>query len=698
MSPDELAAKEQAADLARVKLTDAGNNDALEGGLAGHIRTQFDIMRRHRSTTAGWNHRLLKAQRAFKGEYDQTQLYDIRQFGGSEIYSRVIAAKCRGATSLLREVYLGPEKPWGLDPTPDPELPDNVTSAVQQLVEQEVQGSLAQGGQVQLTDIRDRIETLMDAARDAAKKKARHEAQKAEDRLDTLLIEGGFYTHALAEFISDIPLYPFGVIKGPVVRMTKSVQWVNAKAQQVTKPKMFWMRVSPFDIYWTPGVSNIEDADVIERTKMSRGDLNDVMDLPDYNTDAVRSVLQDYGQGGLYDWLDPTDSERALNENKENPNLNQSNLIDCLEFHGSVQGTMLLQYGMDPDLIDDPLRDYFIQAWLIGRHVIKAQMSPSPRKRHPYFITSFEKVPGTIVGNALPDILEDIQEAANATLRALINNLSIASGPQVVINEDRMDPSQDSQNLYPWKRWYTRNDPVAANNTGSQKPVEFFQPNANTQELLVAYEKWTQMADELSAIPRYVTGSDRMGGAGRTASGLAMLMGNAGKLLQTVAANIDRDVMQPVLEGLYDMVLLTDTSGLFRGDEEIKVRGVDVAMQRETNRQRQLEFLQLTANPIDTQIMGIKGRAEVLRTVAHTIGIDGDGIIPSDDELNAAQRAQSALQQGPPGSPAAGAPPGAPPLAHPSNMPAPAANQLGQDQQDQSRAIAPTPSNIGNSA
>ena len=88
-----------------------------------------------------------------------------------------------------------------------------------------------------------------------------------------------------------------------------------------------------------------------------------------------------------------------------------------------------------------------------------------------------------------------------------------------------------------------------------------------------------------------------------------MLMGNAAKILQTVAANIDNDVIEPAVAELYDMVMLTDTTGMLRGDESISVLGVNVAMQRETQRQRQLEFLQITANPIDMQITGISGRA-----------------------------------------------------------------------------------------
>jgi len=93
------------------------------------------------------------------------------------------------------------------------------------------------------------------------------------------------------------------------------------------------------------------------------------------------------------------------------------------------------------------------------------------------------------------------------------------------------------------------------------------------------------------------------------------------------------------------MIMLTDQSGVFRGDENIRVMGVNVAMQRETQRARQLEFLSITANPLDAQIIGTQGRAKVLRTVSNTIGMDGDTIVPPDDELQKIQAQQDALMQ-----------------------------------------------------
>ena len=385
-------------------------------------------------------------------------------------------------------------------------------------------------------------------------------------------------------------------------------------------------------------MGDIAYANVIEKSRLTRAEVNDLLDLQGFNQDEVRAVLDEYGRGGLYDNWDTTDAERAVLESRENPAWNRSGLITQMEFHGNVQGRVLQEYGM-PGVADE-LRDYRIDAYVIGSHVIKANLSPSPRSRHNYFITSFEKVPGTPMGNGLIDMITDLQDVANATLRSLVNNVSIASGPQVVVNDDRVRPEENTDDLYPWKRWHVSNDPVGNN---SKPPVEFFQPQSNSQDLLMVFRAFVDLSDDVSAIPKYI-GGQACGGAGRTASGLAMLMGNASKILQTVAANIDRDVFEVALQQLADLVLLTDTTGLLTGEEDIYVQGVSVAVQRETQRQRQLEFLQHTNNPVDIGIMGMKGRGAVLRSVSQTIGLDGENVVPTDEELQKKQEAQD--QQG----------------------------------------------------
>lgn len=675
VTPSQLITSEQQAAQAQVSAEDAARRDAeVNSSLVAFIDNQFGIMQRHRDSASGWSDRMTEAMRIFNGQYTPQKLAEIRRFGGSEIYARLTATKCRGATSLLRDVYLNTEKPWGLEATPDPTLPDDMTQNVIQLINVEVQTMVQLTGQPPAPEqIRDRVNGLMDAMKRAAIKKARDEAEKSFDKVDDILTEGGFY-EALAAFLVDLPLFPFACMKGPIVRIVPAVTWSNGVAVTQNKAKMFWNRISPFDVWWTPGVSNIKDAAVIERTRLTRSDLNQLLGLPGYNEAAIREVLQWYGASGYVETGVSSETQRAQMERREDPNMNQSGMIDMLEYHGYVQGRMLLDAGMDASKIPDPLTDYFVDAFKIGRYIIKVQLSPSLRKRAPYYVTSFEKVPGTVVGNALPDILGDVQDVANASLRSLVNNMAMASGPQVVVNDDRVADNENSDEIYPWKRWHVVDDPLS---TSSNPPVVFTNVESHAQELLGVYEKFTQIADELSSIPRYITGSERVGGAGRTASGLAMLMGNAAKILQTVASNIDLDVIEPVVTELYDLIMLTDRTGILRGDESIKVLGVQVAMQRETQRQRQLEFLQITMNPVDTQIMGVRGRANVLRAVSTDIGMPGEDVVPPDDEIKAQ------LNAPPPGG--AGGPPGAPTStgAQPAAPGAPTAPQT--------NVVGPTP-------
>lgn len=642
----------QAQDAAQVAAQQAAaqSGDIFESQLISHMHKRMQEMRNFRNAE-GVAERLIGALRAYKGKYDAARLTEIRKFGGSEVYARLTTTKCRASTALLRDIYLSAERPWDIEPTPVPETPTNIEQSIQQLVAVEAATLQQSGQQIDPQVLQDRVSMLRAAAEQAAKHQARKEAARSADKLDDILIEGNFY-QALAEFLIDLPIFPFAIIKGPTVRRQSQLKWTEGKATLEQIPKMFWNRVSPFDLYWSPGAACVEEAEFIERIRLSRADLLSLKGLPGYDDEAISAVLDHFSDTGFHDWWDVTDSERARLENREQwPRHTTNSLLDTAEYHGSVSGKTLIDWGKTSDEITDPEQEYRVQVWMIDRYVIKVQLNPSPSQRSPYYISNFEKVPGTLIGYSLHDLLEDIQGVANAAVRALVNNMGICSGPQVIIN-DAVVPPGENDDLYPWKRWHVRFDPMV---TGTSKPVDFFQPGSNSNELLGVYQQFSVMADEVSAIPRYMTGNEKLGGAGRTASGLAMLMGNAAKTLQNVAASIDRDVIAPLLDELYNMVMLT-MPGLFRGDEQVVVKGVNYAVKREQDRMRQLEFLQITGNPIDLPIIGMEGRANVLRSVASNLGLDSDRVVPDDEQIRAQQQAQqqmAAQQQGAPGAPQA---------------------------------------------
>lgn len=580
--------------------------------LANYVRDRFEKSVRHRRTIFV-DDQLIQAMRAYNGQYDPAKLSEIRKFGGSEVYSRMMTMKCRGATALLRNVYMNSDRPWRLEPTADPVLPDAMDDKIKSLIMAEVKNVNQSGALVDMNAIRMREKVLYEAAKLNERRKADEEAKEAQRRIDEILEKGGFYK-ALSEFLVDLPVYKYAVIKGPTSRRHSSLKWARGgKMIQHEEVRFEWDRVSPWDVWFSPGATSIDNCEVFERQRLSVNDLYNLIGLPGYRDDDIREIIQAYETRGHKEWIQIFDFERAFLEGRNN--VLDDSYINAIEFNGYVLGKYLKEYGI-PD-IKDPLKPYFITCWMVDKKIFKVMMNPSPRQRVPYYVTSFDIQPGTIYGNGIPALANDLTDVINACLRAIVNNVSIASGPQVVYNEDLISPTQDDS-LYPWKRWRYVGDPATPN----AKPVEFFSPSDNSQSIMAVLDKFSTMLDDVSTIPRYLTGGGANSGAGRTASGLSMLINNANKTLQNVADNIDNHVFEPMMQQLYDFVMLTDSTGMLRGDENIVVDGVRQAAKQEQDLTRQLEFLNLVNNPNYQAMLGPSEMSTILQAIADNLGIE----------------------------------------------------------------------------
>ena len=580
--------------------------------LANYIRQRFEKAVRHRRVISV-DDELIRDMRAYNGQYDPGKLQEIESFGGSAVYSRLMAMKCRGATALLRNVYMNSDRPWTLEPTADPDIGEDIDAHIAKMVHQEVLHVNQAGQQVSQDQILARLEQLYAAVELAKRRKAEEDAKVAQMKVDKVLEDGDFY-HALSEFLCDLPVYKYAVIKGPVTRRTTQLKWdKNKKMHAHETARFFWNRVSPWDIWFSPGATQIENTEVFERQRMSVMDLYNLIGLPGYREEDIRAIIQAYEGRGFKEWIQIFDYERAQMEGRNN--VLDDTYINAIEFHGMVLGRYLIEYGVKG--IDDPYKPYFITAWMVDKRIFKVMMNPSPRLRVPYYVTSFDKLPGTLYGNGIPAMANDLTDVINATLRALVNNISICSGPQVVVDEELISPTQDAS-LSPWKIWKFTGDPANPNRI----PVSFFNPQSNAQELMAVIDKFSVMLDDVSTIPRYLTGSGGTAGAGRTASGLSMLINNANKTLQNVADNIDNDVFEPLMQELYDYIMLTDSTGMLRGDENIVVDGVRQAAKQEQDLTRQMEFLNIINNPNYQTLIGPGEMARILQKIADNTGME----------------------------------------------------------------------------
>lgn len=627
------------------------NSQPVVQALNGYIRKQWMSSMMAKQMTA--EIKMLKSVRARRGEYDPDKLAQLREQGSSTIYMMITSNKCRAASSWLRDtlVTASEDKPWTIEPTALPDLPPNEVEAILAQAQSEVEALYMNGTPPTDQQVRERLLEMKDMALSHLKDLAKRTAERMEVKMEDQLQEGN-WSKAFSEFLDDITTFPSAFIKGPIIRKRPRLKWVPMPDGQYTLDQkeelvMEWERVDPFNIYPSADASDVNQGDLIERHKLSRADLQSMIGVEGYSEGAIRAVLELYGKGGLRDWI-YVDMNKAAAEGKSTMGVQQnpSKLIDALQFWGNVQGQLLIDWGMSVEEVPDPLADYPVEAWIIADWVIKAVINPDPLGRRPYYKASYEEVPGAYWGNSVADLCRDAQDVCNATARALVNNMSIASGPQVVYNIDRLPQGENITQMYPWKVWQVTSDPLA----GSAPPMQFFQPSSLSAELMAVFEKFSTLADEYTGIPRYMTGDSPSGGAGRTASGMSMLMSNAGKAIKQVVANIDDNVISPVIERLYYYNMRYGTDPDLKGDVYIVARGAVSLIVKEQAQVRQNQFLQIAlTSPAAQQIIGVEGIAELLRQGAKTLDMNPDRIVPPVEiikqRMAQAQAAQIAQQQ-----------------------------------------------------
>ena len=615
--------------------------DVIETGLSAHIQNCWTRNRDHKQLRV--EKEMIEDLRAKKGEYSPRELDEIRNNqGGSEIYMMLTNSKIRAMKAWIQDILMQPgDKPWEIKPTPIPEVPPEIQRQIAMRV---MQTSFPDEEQA---DMMDRVSKLRDmvlvGAREQAKKRCDRMSQKIEDQF----AEGG-WEQAMKEFIDDFATFSGAILKAPVKHRRKKLAWSHDQQNNITPIVEYEIlneikRVSPLDCYPSPDAENPQEGDFIEHVRFTRRNLRSMIGVEGYSTKAIEACLDEYGAGGLREWL-WEDSERRHLEGKEHSWMRSTTgTMDGIHYWGSVQGRLLIEWGARNGVkIDNqsikPLEEYEIDAIKIGRHVIRTVINRDPLQRRPYYKACSDPIPGSFWGNSLRYLMRDVQAMCNAQARAISNNVGMASGPMVEIQIDRLI-DEEGIDMYPWRVFQTKRGEL----TGNAPNIHFFQPQLHAHELLRIYEEFERRADDVTGIPRYVTGNDRMQGAGRTSSGLSMLMNSASRGIKAAIFEIDLYVVRQVVERYWFLNMVESDDPSIKGDVKVVARGATALLVKEQAHNDRLEFLQMTSNEIDMQIIGPDGRARMLRE--HAKVLDMPGLIPDDDEFKLRLKQQAEQQQ-----------------------------------------------------
>ena len=122
----------------------AGQNALVVSNLLAYFNQRWFLARESKRPIAT---RMRSNLRQRQGIYDDAKRQAIAAQGGSEIYANITNVKCRAASAWLRDALLGDgkDKPWGITPSPLPELPpdleqDALYEAQQRLTQAQMMG------------------------------------------------------------------------------------------------------------------------------------------------------------------------------------------------------------------------------------------------------------------------------------------------------------------------------------------------------------------------------------------------------------------------------------------------------------------------------------------------------------------------------------------------------------------------------
>lgn len=562
--------------------------------------------------------------RAFNSSYSPEERAAFnRNRARSRVFVGLTRTKVMAAYSRIIDLLLqSGDKPWSIAPTPVPEL------AMESEVEIKRQ-AIGEMGQFSMdlpeSDFNsftaERESELREVERQQILESAKASAEQMEREVEDQLVEGQFEAH-LKSAILEMCVVGNGAIKGATMRVERETRWLEMgngweiSHQESLSPQI--SAVSVFDLYPDPYAISMSDATgIFERHVLTRSQLRELGESGrGFDTDTIEQVIRE-NEGGTHSQLDHEVERRQI---AGLTTTTDSGRFDVLEYWGQVDGHDLMECGCRIE-VDEVTRELQANVWICGGRVIKAQLNPYKRDLLPYQIVPYERIPHQFWGIGVARMMRDSQVTMNTAVRVFLDNLSISSGPQVEINLDLLDPGEDPTDLHPWKVW------LRSGGDSATPMLRFYQPTNVSGNLGTVIELFRRFADEETSLPSYTHGQ-QMPGLNKTATGMSMLMGAANVVIKSVIKNIDDFMIRPLIQSMVDWNMQWSEKEEIKGDLKVVARGSTALVAREIQSQRLIQFMEMTANPVDATLTD---REYLLRSAAESMDIDAEKAVPEHE-------------------------------------------------------------------
>lgn len=632
--------------------------------LADFVMRQFDRARSHRDST-GISAAIVDGIRRYRGKYDNSELC---KFDGITFYRNATGMLCRSAYNWLKDAYFNAQdKPWTLEPTPIPELPDSMKKTLNEAIANNLrsqlqvqepvpgQAPIMANGPQSPEMIEEIIKNLRNTAMELSMKAAGESTKGMEKVISDQLIEAGF-RDTLSEFLLDIPIFPYAVMKGPIIKNKVLPQWKGDKFVFKEVPVYEVERIDPINIYLSPDSTDGDDGEfIIEEIPTTLSSLNASRNLKGFYKDAIDLVIynQRHNKAKIEDASASAKEMEDFDGVDRTEQGSEGYMFTVYEYSGRISGEQLIMFTEDyeDDLEEalndsskkvdtewgkiDPYEDYECIIRVCNGAVIMLRFNDAiPIPGRGYFITSCYKVPGSPSGDSVASVIADEQDELNLCIRSRAYNNGMSSGPIAEVDLSRFNETDAPENIEPWDVF-----PVTTNtaqNNNSAPAIRFTNiPNVAQNLTNVAEEIWDKM-HRISGIPPYMYGDAR--GSAPTLGAFSLQYAGATKGIKTIISNIDNDIIEKLITRFYYFNMVYHEDGSIKADCKVNVRGSAGLIAQEQRQARPLELLQ-ALGPVLAQLDPSKAMALANETLSES-GYDPStfGTIQGQAQVEAANR------------------------------------------------------------
>jgi len=446
-------------------------------------------------------------------------------------------------------------------------------------------------------------------------------AQKAARRMEKLIhdqIEESNGASELRNALFEAALFGTGIIKGPFNFNKTLHRWENNGESRnyipvdVRVPRIEF--VSIWDFFPDPNATSISECEyVVHRHRLNRTQLRGLGKMPYFDKESIRNCLR----------MGPNYVEKGYeNELRDNPTSEESGQFEVIEYWGVMDAEYCRQVGMELSEDIDDLDEVQINAWMCNGELLRAVVNPFTPFRIPYQAFSYEKNPYSFFGIGVAENMDDSQKIMNGHARMAIDNLALSGSLVFDVDETALVGGQ-SMEIYPGKVFRRQAGVPGTAINGLKFPN-------TSQENMMMFDKFRQLADEQTGIPSYSHGQTGVQSMTRTASGMSMLLGAASLNNKTVIKNLDDFLLKPLGEAYFQWNMQFLESKLdVTGDLEVKATGTNSLMQKEVRSQRLTTFLQTVQNPAVAPFVKIN---KLISELAYSLDLDPDELLNDPEE------------------------------------------------------------------